>query len=148
MTNSTRILLAILLFSPVTDVSANCRLDIGYVGKNQIGHILLFSSRGGGPWHPSLKSDFWGVSGPRDSYEITQFAVGFEPAAQEIVDTWDWNSTKGAPRILRVLADGVLDGNSYRLIVRELLLTDEQYDDALARYPEAKRGICRSHFSR
>ncbi len=146
----TRLCVSILLITLSSISDANCRTEIGYVGPNQIGHILLFSSRGGGPWHATLKSDFWAISEPTNMVRLLQFAVSFAPAAQAIVDSWDWSSIGSAPQILRVLADGVLNdrGQSFTLHVREIFYSYAEFKQALAKYPDAHRGTCGSYFSR
>ena len=138
--------LALLCTAQVS--AANCRLEIGANLPNQIGHIVLFTTRGGGPSHPQLNSEFWAISGPSDTFEMSYFPVRFEQDAETWANSVDWKSLAGAPILLKVLGDGHFDGELVWLKVRKVLDSDDEYKEALTEYPEARRGTCGSYFGR
>jgi len=141
------LVVALVLGGMAQQASANCRPEVGSDLPNQIGHIILFSSRGDGPTHPLFSSEFWAISGPSDIYHLRAFPVRFTLAAQAVIDGWDWSDHPVTPRIIRVLGDGILeeDGHVW-LEVREILQTEERYEEALTEYPKARDGICGSYF--
>lgn len=128
--------------------SANCRAEVGGALPNMIGYVILFSSRGSGPSQPLMKSEFWGLSGPSDTYQLASFPIRFVGDAKETIESWDWDSYTGKPIVIRVLADGVAGQDFIWIVIREIFTSDSEYAEALAQYPEARRGTCGSYFSR
>jgi hypothetical protein len=128
------------------DAGANCRGEIEGNTLNQIGTVVLFSSRGNGRRYPLYGSEFWAITGPYDTDLLRSYPVEFSPHLMKIVDSWDWVHAAAVPMVVGMRVDGVLRGEYVWLIVKEVLLTDEQYNDAIAKYPDARRGTRGSLF--
>ena len=128
------------------DALANCRGQIEGPLPNQIGTVMIFSSRDGGPKHPSLPSEFWAVTGRYDTGPSHVYPVRFSESIAETVDTWDWHNLSFSPPVLTVIIDAEFDGLYLWLTVKELLLDESQIEAAYDRFPEARRR-CPSLFS-
>jgi hypothetical protein len=128
------------------DADANCRGEIEGNTLDQIGTVVLFSSSGNGHRHALYGSEFWAITGPYDTGLLRSYPVEFSPHLMKDVDSWDWVRAATVPMVVSVRVDGVLRGEYVWLIVKEVLLTDEQYNDAIAEYPDARRGTCGSLF--
>ena len=138
-------LLSILI---AVDAGANCRGEIEGDVPDQIGTVVLFSSRGNGPKYPLYGSEFWAITGPYDTGLLRSYPVEMSPQLAKIVESWDWLSAAASPMVLDVRVDGVRRGEHVWLLIKEILLTEEQYNDAIAKYPDARRGTCGSLFRR
>jgi len=121
--------------------SANCMGEIEGPFPNQIGTVMLFSSRDGGPKHPSIPSEFWAVTGQYDFRRTYIYPVRFTEAVSRIIDTWNWRHLSFNPPIITVVVDGEFDGDLLWITVKELLLDESQINAAYEKYPEA-RGRC------
>ena len=142
------LVLAALSVLLAVDASANCRGEIEGNILNQIGTVVLFSSRGNGPGHPLYGSEFWAITGPYDTRLLSSYPVEFSPHLNKVAESLDWANAAASPIVLDVLVDGVLRGENVWLVVKEILSTEEQYNDAIAKYPDSRRGTCGSIFRR
>jgi len=140
-------LLILVLGLIAPPVSANCMGEIEGPLPNQIGTIMLFSSRGGGARHQGIPSEFWAVTGRYDIGPSHVYPVKFTDEISRIVDTWNWIDLSFNPPIITVLVDAEFEGEHVWITVRELLLDDSQIEAAYERYPEAK-GRCPPLFGR
>ena len=141
--------IAILIFGLVAPpVSANCLGEIDGPLPNQIGTIMLFSSRGGGAKPQYIQSEFWAVTGTTDTRSTYVYPVRFTDETQKIVDGWDWGDLALSPPIVTVLVDGEIDGDFVWLNVRKLLLDRSDIDKAQEDYPNALKGKCPPLFRR
>ena len=139
----------ILIFGLVaTPVSANCMGEIEGPLPNQIGTIMLFSSRGGGAKPQSIPSEFWAVTGTYDTSLTHVYPVRFTDDTQEIIDSWDWANMAFSPPIVTVLVDGEFDGELVWLNVKKLLLQRSEIEEARSNYPDAAKGRCPPLFYR
>lgn len=130
----------------VVDAAANCRGEIEGDIADQIGTVVLFSSWGNGARHPVFGSEFWAITGPYDTGLLHSYPVEFSPHLMKVVESWDWARAAAVPMVVNMRVDGVLRGEYVWLIVKELLLTDDQYNDAIGKHSDARRGTCGSLF--
>jgi hypothetical protein len=136
---------AVSVFAAV-DAAANCRGEIEGNIPNQIGTVVLFSSRGTGARNPLYGSEFWAITGPYDTGLLRSYPVEFSPHLMTVVESWDWERAAAVPLVVSMRVDGVLRGEHVWLIVKEVLSTDDEYNDAIGKYPGARRGTCGSLF--
>jgi hypothetical protein len=130
------------------DVYANCRAEISGPIVNQIGTIVLFSSREQGPEHKLFGSEFWAITGPEDTAPLNAYPVRFADQLMPIVDGWDWKNAAVSPIVRDVLVDVEMDDDHLWIVVKKILTTDAQYEEAIRKYPEAREGTCGSWFNR
>jgi hypothetical protein len=130
------------------DVYANCRAEISGHIENQIGTIVLFSSREQGPEHKLFGSEFWAIAGPDDTAFLHAYPVRFADQLMPIVNSWDWKNAAVSPIVRDVLVDVEMDDDRLWIVVKKILTTDAQYEEAIRKYPEAREGTCGSWFSR
>jgi hypothetical protein len=114
---------------------------------NQIGTIMLFSSRGGGARHQSVPSEFWAVTGRYDTAASHVYPVRFTDEISREIDLWEWGHLAFTPPIITVLVDAKFEGEHRWITVKELLLVESQIESAYESYPESS-GRCRSLFGR
>jgi hypothetical protein len=91
--------LASMLF--VRSTAANCMGQIEGPFANQIGTIMLFSSRGGGARHQSVPSEFWAVTGRYDTAASHVYPVRFTDEISREIDLWEWGHLAFTPRSLQ-----------------------------------------------
>ncbi len=142
------VLLIVIVGVGASAASANCRGEIEGPFPNQIGTIMLFSSRGGGAKPQAVPSDFWALTGKYDTSLARIYPVRFSDDAQEIVDSWDWADLALSPPIVTVLVDGEIDGEFLWLNVTKLLLRYSDIEEARKDYPNALKGKCPPLFRR
>lgn len=127
---------------------ANCRGEIEGPRADQIGTIVLFSARAGGPDHVLYGSEFWALTGPYDTGLLRTYPVEFSPELMDEVNSWDWRNAVAAPIVLDVRVDAEFRNDHLWLIVKEIFRTKKEYDEVIRKYPDARRGTCGSLFRR
>jgi len=126
--------------------SANCMGQIEGPLPNQIGTIMLFSSRGGGAKPDIIPSEFWAVTGRYDTHPAHIYPVRFADNVREIVESWNWKDLALNPPVIIVLVDGKFEGEFMWLTVKMLLEWPEETEEAHEKFADASKGRCPSLF--
>jgi hypothetical protein len=142
------LVMALILTSWGKEALSNCRGEIEGPLPNQIGTVVLFSSRESGPEHKLYGSEFWALTGPYDTGLLHSYPVRFDASLLPTIDAWNWGDAAVAGIVVSLRVDVVREGEHFWIFVKELLNTDELYDAAMTRYPNAHVGTCGSLFRR